>query len=202
MASPPPHEPGPPPRHCTDLRPSPHVAARQLVTVFSAPNYCGEFDNAGAMMSVDETLMCSFQARRRRRPSPQAAASPRPRPPPGRPAPPRPPRAGPRRRPPRGRLRPALSSLAWCCRPPPRCLSRATARRAADFEAGGEATPLGSSGAGQPRRRLAARQESQGHVRPLTASTGSAVLTPGRACMWVSAENLKARKIDSRACLS
>lgn len=36
-------------------------ANRQLVTVFSAPNYCGEFDNAGAMMSVDETLMCSFQ---------------------------------------------------------------------------------------------------------------------------------------------
>jgi len=36
-------------------------ASRQLVTVFSAPNYCGEFDNAGAMMSVDSTLMCSFQ---------------------------------------------------------------------------------------------------------------------------------------------
>jgi len=36
-------------------------AKRQLVTVFSAPNYCGEFDNAGAMMSVDDTLMCSFQ---------------------------------------------------------------------------------------------------------------------------------------------
>jgi len=36
-------------------------ASRQLVTVFSAPNYCGEFDNAGAMMSVDDTLMCSFQ---------------------------------------------------------------------------------------------------------------------------------------------
>ncbi|OMJ88800.1 hypothetical protein SteCoe_9187 [Stentor coeruleus] len=36
-------------------------ARRQLVTVFSAPNYCGEFDNAGALMSVDETLMCSFQ---------------------------------------------------------------------------------------------------------------------------------------------
>merc|ERR1711935_707898 len=35
-------------------------AKRQLVTLFSAPNYCGEFDNAGAMMSVDETLMCSF----------------------------------------------------------------------------------------------------------------------------------------------
>lgn len=71
-------------------------AKRQLVTLFSAPNYCeyrcrrslvqclpvrrllltlltlplvhslcrsagGEFDNAGAMMSVDDTLMCSFQ---------------------------------------------------------------------------------------------------------------------------------------------
>ena len=34
---------------------------RQLVTIFSAPNYCGEFDNAGALMSVDESLMCSFQ---------------------------------------------------------------------------------------------------------------------------------------------
>lgn len=32
-----------------------------MVTLFSAPNYCGEFDNAGGMMSVDETLMCSFQ---------------------------------------------------------------------------------------------------------------------------------------------
>ncbi|KAE8713272.1 Serine/threonine-protein phosphatase PP1 isozyme 4 [Hibiscus syriacus] len=36
-------------------------ADRQLVTIFSAPNYCGEFDNAGAMMSVDETLMCFIQ---------------------------------------------------------------------------------------------------------------------------------------------
>jgi len=36
-------------------------AKRRLVTVFSAPNYCGEFDNAGAMMSVDSTLVCSFQ---------------------------------------------------------------------------------------------------------------------------------------------
>lgn len=34
---------------------------RQLVTIFSAPNYCGEFDNCGAMMSVDDTLTCSFQ---------------------------------------------------------------------------------------------------------------------------------------------
>lgn len=38
-------------------------AKRQLVTLFSAPNYCGEFDNAGGMMSVDETLMCSFQVK-------------------------------------------------------------------------------------------------------------------------------------------
>ncbi|KAG6481285.1 serine/threonine-protein phosphatase PP1-like [Zingiber officinale] len=36
-------------------------ADKQLVTIFSAPNYCGEFDNAGAMMIVDETLTCSFQ---------------------------------------------------------------------------------------------------------------------------------------------
>lgn len=36
-------------------------AGRQLVTLFSAPNYCGEFDNAGAVMSIDENLTCSFQ---------------------------------------------------------------------------------------------------------------------------------------------
>lgn len=40
-------------------------AKRQLVTLFSAPNYCGEFDNAGGMMSVDESLMCSFQVVRK-----------------------------------------------------------------------------------------------------------------------------------------
>ena len=34
---------------------------RELVTVFSAPNYCGEFDNSGAMMTVNEDLRCSFQ---------------------------------------------------------------------------------------------------------------------------------------------
>lgn len=34
---------------------------KQLVTIFSAPNYCGEFDNAGAVMTIDENLMCSFQ---------------------------------------------------------------------------------------------------------------------------------------------
>jgi len=36
-------------------------AKRQLITLFSAPNYCGEFDNSGAMMSVDDSLMCSFK---------------------------------------------------------------------------------------------------------------------------------------------
>jgi serine/threonine-protein phosphatase PP1 catalytic subunit len=34
---------------------------RSLVTVFSAPNYCGEFDNFGAIMSVSEELLCSFE---------------------------------------------------------------------------------------------------------------------------------------------
>ena len=36
-------------------------AKRQLVTLFSAPNYRGICDNPGAMMSIDETQMCSFQ---------------------------------------------------------------------------------------------------------------------------------------------
>jgi serine/threonine-protein phosphatase PP1 catalytic subunit len=35
-------------------------ADRRLVTVFSAPNYCGTLDNAGALMSVDQNLICSF----------------------------------------------------------------------------------------------------------------------------------------------
>ena len=34
---------------------------RTLVTVFSAPNYCGEFDNWGAVMGVLEDLLCSFE---------------------------------------------------------------------------------------------------------------------------------------------
>ena len=29
---------------------------RKLVTLFSAPNYCGEFENSGAVMSVNEGL--------------------------------------------------------------------------------------------------------------------------------------------------
>lgn len=35
-------------------------AGRELVTVFSAPNYCGEFDNAASVMTIDDTLRCSF----------------------------------------------------------------------------------------------------------------------------------------------
>ena len=36
-------------------------ADKKLVTVFSAPNYCNQFDNAGAMMLVDENLICGFK---------------------------------------------------------------------------------------------------------------------------------------------
>lgn len=36
-------------------------AQRRLVTVFSAPAYCGEYDNAAGVMTVDENLTCSFQ---------------------------------------------------------------------------------------------------------------------------------------------
>lgn len=34
---------------------------RKLVTVFSAPNYCDEFDNSAGILTIDETLRCSFQ---------------------------------------------------------------------------------------------------------------------------------------------
>eukprot|EP01134_Creolimax_fragrantissima_P002323 CFRG2323T1 len=34
---------------------------RRCVTIFSAPNYCGEFDNAAGIMTVDKNLVCSFQ---------------------------------------------------------------------------------------------------------------------------------------------
>ncbi|SCU88355.1 LAMI_0D09780g1_1 [Lachancea mirantina] len=36
-------------------------AKKKFVTVFSAPNYCGEFRNWGAVMSVTTGLMCSFE---------------------------------------------------------------------------------------------------------------------------------------------
>jgi serine/threonine-protein phosphatase PP1 catalytic subunit len=34
---------------------------RELVTIFSAPNYRGKYVNAGSIMSIDESLLCSFQ---------------------------------------------------------------------------------------------------------------------------------------------
>mmetsp|Transcript_8812 Transcript_8812/g.13587 ORF Transcript_8812/g.13587 Transcript_8812/m.13587 type:complete len:158 (-) Transcript_8812:65-538(-) len=36
-------------------------ADRNLVTVFSAPNYFGEWDNAAAILIVDEDLTCKFK---------------------------------------------------------------------------------------------------------------------------------------------
>lgn len=36
---------------------------RKLVTIFSAPNYCGEFDNAGAFLTIDEELKCKFKVK-------------------------------------------------------------------------------------------------------------------------------------------
>ena len=36
-------------------------ADRQLITIFSAPNYCGEFDNAAGILTVDESLICSLK---------------------------------------------------------------------------------------------------------------------------------------------
>ncbi|OAY42335.1 serine/threonine-protein phosphatase PP1 [Manihot esculenta] len=47
-------------------------AKRRLVTIFSAPNYGGEFDNAGALLSVDESLVCSFEILK---PAPAASSS-------------------------------------------------------------------------------------------------------------------------------
>lgn len=35
-------------------------ADKRLVTIFSSPNYCNEFDNDGAMLQVKEDLCCSF----------------------------------------------------------------------------------------------------------------------------------------------
>ncbi|CAI2374208.1 unnamed protein product [Moneuplotes crassus] len=34
---------------------------RKVVTVFSAPNYCNEFDNSAAIMTIEEDLTCSFK---------------------------------------------------------------------------------------------------------------------------------------------
>jgi len=39
-------------------------ANRQLITIFSAPNYCGEFDNCAGILIVDEALTCSLKVLR------------------------------------------------------------------------------------------------------------------------------------------
>uniref|UniRef100_A0A0K0CTC3 SER_THR_PHOSPHATASE domain-containing protein n=1 Tax=Angiostrongylus cantonensis TaxID=6313 RepID=A0A0K0CTC3_ANGCA len=37
-------------------------ANKRMVTIFSGPHYCGQFDNAAAVMTANEGLVCSFQA--------------------------------------------------------------------------------------------------------------------------------------------
>ena len=39
-------------------------AQRQLITIFSAPNYCGEFDNSAGIMIIDDALTCSLEVLR------------------------------------------------------------------------------------------------------------------------------------------
>jgi len=43
-------------------------ANKKLVTIFSAPHYCGQFDNAAALLSVSENLICSFTILKPNRP--------------------------------------------------------------------------------------------------------------------------------------
>lgn len=47
---------------------------RQLVTVFSAPNYCNEFDNAAAVMVVSRDMTCTFRVLRPHTPMPGRAS--------------------------------------------------------------------------------------------------------------------------------
>ena len=37
---------------------------RRLITIFSAPNYCGEFDNSAGILIIDESLTCSLKVLR------------------------------------------------------------------------------------------------------------------------------------------
>ena len=39
-------------------------ANKQLITIFSAPNYCGEFDNSAGIMIIDDSLTCSLKVLR------------------------------------------------------------------------------------------------------------------------------------------
>jgi len=34
---------------------------KRLITVFSAPNYCGEFDNSAGIVMIDDNLNCSLK---------------------------------------------------------------------------------------------------------------------------------------------
>jgi protein phosphatase len=37
------------------------MVGRQLITVFSAPNYCAQFNNKAAVVCIDADLQVSFQ---------------------------------------------------------------------------------------------------------------------------------------------
>jgi len=37
------------------------IANKRLLTIFTAPNYCGEYENRGAFLYVDKELKCRFQ---------------------------------------------------------------------------------------------------------------------------------------------
>ncbi|CAJ0585219.1 unnamed protein product, partial [Mesorhabditis spiculigera] len=39
-------------------------ANRKMVTIFSAPHYCGQFDNSAATMKVNEEMVCTFDVYR------------------------------------------------------------------------------------------------------------------------------------------
>ena len=56
------------------------MVGRQLITIFSAPNYCGQFANAAAVVCIDADMQVSFQQLRTQappncnRPAPPVAA--------------------------------------------------------------------------------------------------------------------------------
>jgi len=56
------------------------MVVRQLITIFSAPNYCGQFNNAAAVVCIDADMQVSFQQLRTQappncnRPAPPVAA--------------------------------------------------------------------------------------------------------------------------------
>ena len=44
------------------------MTGRQLITIFSAPNYCGQFNNAAAVVCIDSEMQVSFQQLRTQAP--------------------------------------------------------------------------------------------------------------------------------------